>query len=288
MAELNIVEKANKIISFRKVIRDICRKKGLEYPDDAKIAEYIADCGHGMDVDALDVDAFMDDYENKKGVFTDPFGDFKTKVLNELGDVADHPSDAKMHEYIREKGYDVKGFLSMFRRERIMSRMSPLEKNILDSVLEMCSIPQLVSLWNIWVEEAAVVGEDSYIYDFTKNSDLDFLKERMHCFQYVKVKELKQKGVRYMAWNNLNDNAIIGFSDEQIIDIIVGDWTNIFPRFLVWGECYENLGVKGHSSYFEGFFDIVVRKHLLAAIGYDYNPQTGVVKKKFERYKVER
>ena len=287
MADLNIVEKANKIISFRKVIRDACRKKGLEYPDDAKIAEYIV-CGHGTDVDALDVDAFMDDYENKKGVFTDPFGDFKTKVLKELGDVADHPSDAKMHEYIREKGYDVKGFLSTFRRERIMSRMSPLEKSVLDSVLEKCSIPQLVSLWNIWVEEAAVVGEDSYIYNLTNHKDVEFLNVHMELKEISKVNALARNGVRYMSWHNLNDNAIIGFSDEQIIDIIVGDWTNIFPRFLVWGECYQNLGVKGHSSYFEGFFDIVVRKHLLAAIGYDYNPQTGAVKEKFERYKVER
>jgi hypothetical protein len=286
MADLNIVEKANKIISFRKVIRDICRKKGLEYPDDAKIAEYIADCGG--DECVYDINDFMSDYENKQGVFTDPFGDFKTKVLKELGDVADHPSDAKMHEYIREKGYDVKGFLSTFRRERIMSRMSPLEKNVLDSVLEKCSIPQLVSLWNIWVEEAAVVGEDSYIYNLTNHKDAEFLNVHMELKEISKVNALIRNGVRYMSWHNLNDNAIIGFSDEQIIDIIVGDWTNIFPRFLVWGECYQNLGVKGHSSYFEGFFDIVVRKHLLAAIGYDYNPQTGAVKEKFERYKVER
>jgi NADH dehydrogenase len=49
MADLNIIERANKILTFRKYIREECRKKGLEYPSDEKIAEYIADCGGEVD-----------------------------------------------------------------------------------------------------------------------------------------------------------------------------------------------------------------------------------------------
>lgn len=277
MADLNIVEKANKIISFRKVIRDICRKKGLEYPSDAKIAEYIADCGG--DECVYDINDFMCDYENKIGVFRDPFTDFKAEVMNELADITEKPTDEEMREYICAKGYDVEGFLSQVRRKRIIDRLSPLEKSVLNSVLNKCSVPQLVSLWNIWIEEAAVYGEDSYIYDFTNKEDLAFLREHMNFTQDMKAKELKQKGVRYISWHNLNDGAIIGFTNNKIMDIIVAYWTDIFPRFLVWGECYKNLGTQGRSDYFEGFFDIVIRPTLLEALGYNYNPVNGALTK---------
>ena len=70
MAELNLVEKANKVISFRKVIREICRKKGLEYPSDDKISEYINQ-KYGMNVDD-----FMKDYTEKEGIFRDPTTEF--------------------------------------------------------------------------------------------------------------------------------------------------------------------------------------------------------------------
>ena len=74
MADLNLVEKANKVITFRKYIREECRKKGLEYPSDAKISEYINQ-KYGMNVDN-----FMKDYTEHEGIFRDPFNDFKAEI----------------------------------------------------------------------------------------------------------------------------------------------------------------------------------------------------------------
>ena len=48
--KLNAVEYAVKVTSFRNMIRGVCRKKGLEYPADEKIAEYIEQ-GYGFDLD---------------------------------------------------------------------------------------------------------------------------------------------------------------------------------------------------------------------------------------------
>ena len=74
MADLNLIEKANKVLTFRKYIREECRKKGLEYPSDAKISEYINQ-RYGMNVDD-----FMADYTEKEGIFRDPFKDFQAEI----------------------------------------------------------------------------------------------------------------------------------------------------------------------------------------------------------------
>ena len=65
--KLNAVEYAIKVTSFRKLVRDICRKNGLEYPSDNKIAEWIEQ-GYGME----NIDDFIKDYTEKQGIFREP------------------------------------------------------------------------------------------------------------------------------------------------------------------------------------------------------------------------
>lgn len=270
MADLNIVEKANKIITFRKYIRDICRKKGLEYPSDAKIAEYIADCGG--DECVYDLNDFMCDYENKIGVFRDPFGDFKAEI--DKFDWADKPTDEEMREYIVKNGYDVEGFL----RQHTINGYSPLEKKVLLNVLEKCSIPQLVGLWNTFIEEAAVYGEDSYIYDLAIHKDVEFLNVHMEPNELSKVKALARNGVRYVQWFSCNDKSINGRDDESIKGTIVAYWSDIFPRLLTWTcECYDNIGIGKTTQHFPYFYDSVVRPVLLEALGYNYDPSKGTI-----------
>ena len=107
MAELNRVERANKIITFRKYIREECRKKGLDYPSDSKISEYIEDCGG--DECVYDLNDFMCDYENKMGVFKDPFDDFKAE-LNKI-EFGNKPTEDDMREFFDKYGFDVNGFI---------------------------------------------------------------------------------------------------------------------------------------------------------------------------------
>lgn len=266
MAELNIVEKANKIITFRKYIREACRKKGLDYPSDEKIAQYISEgC-------AYDLNDFMGDYENKLGVFRDPFGDFKADVLSRIE--GNKPTDETLREFVTKNGYDVEGFI----REWIANDYSPLEKKVLASVLSKCTTPQLVGLWNEFIEEAAVYGEDSYIYDLAITKDIEFLNVHMEPEELHKVKALTRSGVRYVQWFSCNDKSIQGCSDKDITTTIIAYWSDIFPRLLTWTcECYDNIGIAKTTQHFPYFYDSVVRPVLLKELGYNYDPSKGTI-----------
>lgn len=270
MADLNIIEKANKVLTFRKYIREECRKKGLEYPSDEKIAEYIADCGG--DECVYDLNDFMSDYETKDGVFRDPFVDFKAEI--DKYDWANKPTEEEMREYIVKNGYNVEGFL----RQHTINGYSPLEKNTLLSTLKKCTIPQLVALWNDFIEEAAIYGADSYIYDLKSDCDVFDLRKSMCPSEWAKVHSMASRGIRYVSWHNLNDGKILSFNDEDIKGTIIAFWSDIFPRFLTWTcECYNDLGKANTDGRYRGFFDEVIRPVLLKALGYNYDPSKGIV-----------
>ena len=260
MADLNLVERANKIITFRKYIREECRKKGLEYPSDAKISEYIADCGG--DECVYDLNDFMGDYENKIGIFKDPFDDFKAEVSKHDWIKT---TDEEMRDFITEQGYNVRGFL----RCKIIGSYKPLEKDILVATLSKLTAPQLVQLWNKFIEESAVYGEDSYIYDLTKQDDVNLLRGGLKPSEWAKVVGFK---CRYVSWHNLNDGRLLKYDDEGIKDVIVGYWSDIFPRLMVWSELYDTIGEDKDKI---AYFDFIVRPIICKHLGYEYDPERG-------------
>lgn len=141
----NVIEQAIKVTSFRKVIREECRKKGLEYPSDDKIAEYIE---NGC---TFNVNDFIEEYEGKIGIFKDPFIDFKNAVSN-YGFV-NTPTDDDMRSYVAENGYNVKGFV----RHHRANSFDGIERDTLIATLKL-KAPKLVKLWNIFVEESTIYG----------------------------------------------------------------------------------------------------------------------------------
>ena len=257
MAELNLVEKANKVISFRKVIREICRKKGLEYPSDDKISEYINQ-KYGMNVDD-----FMADYIEHEGIFRDPFTDFKAEI--DKFEWADKPTEEEMRDFVTKSGYDVKGFL----RQHTINSFNPLEKDVLISTIENLEPYQLVQLWNKFIEESAVYGEDSYIYDLTKQDDVNLLRGGLKPSEWAKVVGFK---CRYVSWHNLNDGRLLKYDDEGIKDVIVGYWSDIFPRLMVWSELYDTIGEDKDKI---AYFDFIVRPIICKYLGYEYDPERG-------------
>lgn len=271
MADLNIVEKANKVLTFRKYIREECRKKGLEYPTDAKIAEYIADCGG--DECVYDLNDFMSDYETKDGVFRDPFVDFKTTILNKYDWCDNKPTDEEMREFATTSGYNVDGFI----RQHTINSYSPLEKKVLLAVLEKLTIPQLVSLWNEFIEESAMYGEDSYIYDLHIPQDTNLLRTNMKPSDWMKTYTFYKEGGRYMCWHNLNNGEILHYHNEDIKGTIIAYWGDIFPRLITWHSCYDSIGYKGTEGYYENFYDMVVWPIFCEKIGYNFDPMHGTL-----------
>ena len=267
MADLNIIERANKILTFRKYIREECRKKGLEYPSDDKIAEYIADCGGEECV--YDLNDFMCDYENKIGVFKDPFNDFKA----ELDDIqwGNKPTEAEMQEFFDKHGNDVNGFI----REHSINSYDGIEKETLLATLKL-SDGTLVQLWNTFVEESAKYGADSYIYDLCHKKDVDFINKNFpkdkigEITRIVRNGKLHHKDIRFFQWHNLNDDKIN--SIENIKNTIVAYWSDIFERIMVFPICYNDFG---GFNYFTDVFWGACMKHL----GYKYDDKNEELKK---------
>jgi hypothetical protein len=264
MNKLNPVEFAIKVTSFRKKIREICTKKGLEYPSDSKISEYINDCG-GLDC-VFDINDFMSDYETKDGVFRDPFIDFKAEIDKYAW--AEKPTEEEMREFITEHGYDVRGFL----RQHTINKYNPLEREVLIATLTNLKPCQMAQLWNKFIEESAMYGADSYIYDINEINDLNMLRKNMTPSMWASVVALK---ARYVQWFNLNDGKIQKVDEEDIKGSIIAYWSDIFPRLLAWGECYEKIctGTKDEMHY----FDFIVRPIFCKYLGYNYDPSRGTI-----------
>ena len=258
MADLNIIERANKILTFRKYIREECRKKGLEYPSDDKIAEYIADCGGEECV--YDLNDFMCDYVNKIGIFKDPFNDFKAE-LDKIN-FGNKPTEAEMREFFEKNGNDVHGFI----RENTIKSYHGLEKDTLLATLKLDDVV-LVTLWNIFIEESAKYGEDSYIYDLKHNDDVAFIKDNFpkdkiaEITRIIRNENLHGNEVRFFQWYNLNDNTI--HVKHDIKGIIVAYWSEIFERIMIFPNLYE----LGEFDYFTKIFWGECMKHL----GYKYD-----------------
>ena len=265
--ELNIIEKANKVLTFRKYIREECRKKHLEYPSDEKIAEYIAD---GCSYDVRD---FMMEYEGKYGVFKDPFVDFKNAILEY--DWTTTPTDEEMRSYVAENGYNVKGFL----QKRTIESYSPLEKATLLATLKLADF-ELVLLWNKFIEESARYGEDSYIYDLQYSKDVNFINnnfpndKKAEITRLVRNAKLHGKDIRYIQWFNLNgDDDKIHVKDD-IKGIIIAYWSDIFERIIGYPLCYNSLI---HDQFSHDYFEDVFYPCMYGELGYKFDERDGSV-----------
>lgn len=246
MAEkLNIVEKANKVITFRKYIREECRKKGLEYPSDNKIAEYISQ-GYGMDVND-----FMADYIEKEGIFRDPINDF----IKEVEDIQwgnNKPTEDEIKAFVAENGYNMKRFI----REQTIKSYDGLERATLLSTLNL-SPSKLVNLWNKFIEESAMYGEDSYIYDLANAEDIAFLNKNMGIDEKKEVNwQRKNNNVRYVQWLAHNGDAINTKTDEDIKNAIVAYWSDIFERIMLYPTIYDQVTWKDGVTTYWYFSDI--------------------------------
>ena len=160
---MNLVEKANKVMTFRKYIREECRKKGLEYPSDEKISQYI-NGKYGMNVAD-----FMADYKEREGIFREPISDFcKELEKYEFGD--NKPTLEEVKEWTEKNGYDV----SLFLRERTIKSMKPFYRKTIERALKL-NESTLVKLWNWFIQESGCYGKDSHIFDLANPRDCDWL-----------------------------------------------------------------------------------------------------------------
>lgn len=264
--KMNIVERANKVLSFRKVIRDLCRKKGLEYPSDEKIAEWINQC-YGWDVDD-----FMKDYTEHEGIFRTPLADFMEKV-NAIT-WANKPTEDEIKAFVATNGYD----LSKFIKQRTIASYEPLERDTLMATLKLTD-DKLVKLWNVFIEESTLYGDDSYIYDVTNKDD-----ERKLTFAGIKGREWTEmlklanaNKTNYVQWFNLNDGEMSAKTD--IKGIIIAYWGEIFERVMLYPYAYQFEVEKYAEGDGSTFFDDVFFSILAEKLGYHIDGDKGIITK---------
>ena len=265
--KLNAVEYAIKVTSFRKLVRDICRKKGLEYPSDEKIAEWIEQ-GYGME----NVDDFFKDYTEKEGIFREPIMDF----INEVNKITwfKKPTEDEIKAFFEKNGNNI----SLFCQQRTITELRPFERDLLMETLKLPAF-MLVNLWNLFIEESAKYGEDSYIYNLSKKKDVNYINENFP--KEIKAKltrmqndfKLHGKLLRFFQWHSLNDEEL--HAKEGIKGIIVAYWSDIFDRIMGYPYCYEVLRDEDITiNYFEEYVWPICRKHL----GYSFDERNGEVK----------
>lgn len=215
MENLNVIEKANKVLGFRLQISNACKKQNVKMPSDEKIAEYIEQ-GYGFDVKD-----FMADYTSCEGIFRCEF------------------------------------------------KYSPLEQKTLDATLKLNDV-YLVGLWNLFIEESALYGADSYIYNTEDYADMKFLRERMDDEQWNDVvHKYLYENTFFIQW--IDGNVL---AKKHIKGIITAYWGEIFERIMLYPSIY-NTDIEDNLTYFyDIFFPIIANE-----VGYKIDVMRGTIEK---------
>ena len=262
--KMNAVEYAIKVTSFRKLVRDICRKNGMDYPSDEKVAEWIEQ-GYGME----NVDDFIKDYTEKQGIFREPIADF----IKELRKHGIKESDDFIKDWVSKNGYNIDKFVN----ESIVNSYEPIERLALLATLELAD-EDLVALWNYFIEESAKYGEDSYIYDLRNDTDMIFITNNFPKDIKAEITRINTdfnlhgKTLRFIQWHNLNDGKV--YAKEDIKGIILAYWSDIFERIMLYPSLYNTLYLS-KKEYFEDIIWPIFVKEL----GYTMNYNSGEVKR---------
>ena len=191
------------------------------------------------------------------------------------------PSDEQISEYIKQGcGMNVANFMSDYTEEKGIFytppkySYSPLEQEILDKTLITLKPKELVSLWNTFIEESAIYGEDSHIYDLDDDKDCQYLIEHMTPKEISQAMALATDEKQFIQW-------IYG-SDVKAVEIkgfITAYWGEIIERILLYPSAY-NINVvvccEGDGST---YFDDVVFPIIAKKIGYQIDTQKGTIAK---------
>ena len=230
---MNLVEKANKVMSFRKAIRALFSRNGMEYPSDEKISAYINSGGK------MNVSDFVNAYNNHDGVFREPIDDFMAEI--DKFDWADgrKPTIEQVREWInRNESYDV----SLFLRERTINSYEGFYRQTLLNALKLKD-ETLVKLWNDFLEESHCYGDDCNILDLTNEYDCNWLTlNRSQEELYYICHLVTSDNIRYIqvfSHDGEPEEIINPISDVK--GFIVSYWCDIVDRVMHFMDVYYDF-----------------------------------------------
>lgn len=265
---MNMVEKekdligfAHKVISFRMNAIKACKAKGIDAPTDEQISDYINNYG-------LHFEDFMADFTEHEGIFRclrTPLEEFKGEIKKISWGTP--PTEEEILAFFNKNGNNI----GLFCNQHAISKMKPLERKIYLKTIEVLPTEGLVALWNLFIEESAHYGEDSYIYDLKNPEDVKFLRGRMENLEMQTIRNMIEERVRYVQWFALTDKSIQGRTDDNIQRIITAYWSEIFARIMIFPSCYQRLmGIE--------YFDEIVWPIITKEVGIEICTETNEMK----------
>lgn len=152
-------------------------------------------------------------------------------------------------EFIKE--YDNKiGFFApkgTIKNEDNKLGYNEFEMRTLDEALKL-NTNILRDLWNCFIDESGIYGEDSYIYDMRDKEDNEFLSEHLDeetannlCDMAIKNK------TALFQWRNLDDGSIKPIKD--IKGTIKAYWSEILSRIVAFPSAYCDIQIEGYEIY---------------------------------------
>lgn len=265
---MNMVEKekdligfAHKVISFRMNAIKACKAKGIDAPTDEQISDYINNYG-------LHFEDFMADFTEHEGIFRclrTPLEEFKDEIKKISWGTP--PTEEEILAFFNKNGNNI----GLFCNQHAISKMKPLERKIYLKTIEVLPTEGLVALWNLFIEESAHYGEDSYIYDLKNPEDVKFLRSHIENLEMQTIRNMIEERVRYVQWFALSDKSIQGRTDDNIQRIITAYWSEIFARIMIFPSCYQRLmGIE--------YFDEIVWPIITKEVGIEICTETNEMK----------
>ena len=242
--EKDLIGFAHKVISFRMNVIKACKAKGITPPTDEQISDYINDYGlHFFD--------FMADFTEHEGMFRcrrTPLEDFKQEV-NGITWGSNKPTEEEVLEFFNKNGNNI----SLFCQQHTIKEMSPFERKVYFSTIDKLTEEELVKLWNMFIEESAIYGTDSYIIDLWDEEDGKYLDNTLFAddadgsMAKLVSDMVNKEHVRFIQWFwSSNDNDVHAVKDVK--GVITAYWSEIFERIVEYPSCYLYIGV---VPYFE-------------------------------------
>ena len=244
--EKNVIEYAHKVLSFRMNIAKACKAKNIEVPSDEKIGEYISLYGFNLN-------DFMADYIEKEGIFRNPIDDFVKDI--QAMELDNPPTEEEIRKYAEKHDLDIAKFVKYHNIQNFKGVM----KEVLLKTLEFDD-ETLVCLWNLFIKESGLYGENSYIYDLEDKDDVDYIlkvwpaKMKAELTRMTRGAELKGDKIRFIQW--FDDTTENIYVKKDIAAIIIAYWGEIFERIIEFPTIYNKVNV-GQSNTTPYFTDIV-------------------------------
>lgn len=171
------------------------------------------------------------------------------------------PTEDEILKFFNEFGNNIK----LFCEQRTIKEMKPIERKLFFATIDKLTTAQLVALWNLFIEESAIYGEDSCIIDLKNESDMCFINTALFIEDEKaeeKVLNWKKNDVRYIQWHYFTDGELREVKD--IKGMFIAYWGDIYERIIECPSCYvefaDNDGNKVY--YLDDVLAPIIRKEI--------------------------